>query len=134
MPRRASSGINPGLLIGVAVAIAAIFFGGKMLLGGKSETSLKGSELDMAVVEENANSLRGNEYVVEGTIDDQILWTPDRGQVVSLKVDTPGGDKFLGIEIPPGLTDTNIEREQSYAFRVSFRQGGIAVAEEVTRR
>jgi hypothetical protein len=134
MPRRASSGISPGLLIGVAAAIAAFFFGGKMIFAGKSETRLSGSELDMATVEENANSLRGNEYVVEGKIDDQVLWTADKGQVVSIKVESPAGPKFLGIEIPPGLSNVNIEREQTYAFRVSFRQGGIAVAEEITRR
>ncbi|MEP4077469.1 hypothetical protein [Haloferula sp.] len=134
MPRRASSGISPGLLIGVVVAIAALFFGGKMMFSGKSEKSLSGAELDMATVEENANALRGNEYVVEGKIDDQVLWTADRGQVVSIKVDSPAGPRFLGIEIPPGLSDVNIEREQTYAFRVSFRQGGIAVAEEITRR
>ena len=134
MPRRASSGISPGLLIGVIVVIAALFFGGKMMFSGKSETPLSGSELDMVTVEENANSLRGNEYIVEGKIDDQVLWTADKGQVVSLKVDSPAGAKFLGIEIPPGLSNVNIEREQTYAFRVSFRQGGIAVAEEITRR
>lgn len=134
MPRRASSGISPGLLIGVVIAIAALFFGGKMIFSGKSEKSLSGAELDMATVEENANSLRGNEYVVEGKIDDQVLWTADRGQVVSIKVDSPAGPKFLGIEIPPGLSDVNIEREQTYAFRITFRQGGIAVAEEITRR
>ncbi|MFC7339056.1 hypothetical protein ACFQY0_17820 [Haloferula chungangensis] len=134
MPRRASSGISPGLLIGVAVVIAALFFGGKLLFAGKSEKTIAGSVLDMAAVEENANSLRGNEYVVEGKIDDQVLWTADKGQVVSLKVDSPAGAKFLGIEIPPGLSNVNIEREQTYAFRVSFRQGGIAVAEEITRR
>jgi hypothetical protein len=134
MPRRASSGISPGLLIGVAVVIAALFFGGKLLISGKSEKSLSGSELNMETVEENANSLRGNEYVVEGKIDDQVLWTADKGQVVSVKVDSPAGPRFLGIEIPPGLSDVNIEREQTYAFKVSFRQGGIAVAEEITRR
>ena len=134
MPRRASSGINPAILIGVAVALAAAFFGGKFVFSDKADTPLSGPELDMQTVEENANSLRGNEYVVEGKIDDQILWTPDRGQVVSLKVDSPAGERFLGIEIPTGLSDVNIEREQTYAFRVSFRQGGIAVAEEITRR
>jgi len=134
MPRRASSGISPGLLIGVVVTIAVLFFGGKLIFSGKSEKSLSGTELDMATVEENANSLRGNEYVVEGKIDEQVLWTADKGQVVSIKVDSPAGPRFLGIEIPPGMSDVNIEREQTYAFRVSFRQGGIAVAEEITRR
>jgi hypothetical protein len=50
-----------------------------------------------------------------------------------LKVDDGAGPTFLAIEIPPELSGVNIEREQSYAFKVRFRQGGIAVAEEITR-
>lgn len=87
----------------------------------------------MSWVTENANSLRGNQYVVEGKIDEKLRWTPDLGQVVALKVEEDGGPSFLAIEIPPDLSSVNIEREQSYVFKVRFRQGGIAVAEEISR-
>lgn len=133
MPRRASSGISSGLLIGIAVAAAALFFGGKILLSGKSAESLSGSTLEMGTVTENANSLRGNEYVVEGTVDEKLKWTADRGQVVSLKVGNADNPEFLGIEIPAELSDVNIEREKRYAFKVRFREGGIAVARQITR-
>ena len=133
MARRASSGPKPGLLIGVAAALAVAFFGGKLVLGGKSGKPISGTSLEMRAVTENANSLRGNQYVVEGKIDEKLRWTPDMGQVVSLKVDEGSGPDFLAIEIPPNLSAVNIEREQTYAFKVRFRQGGIAVAEEITR-
>ncbi|WP_193210472.1 hypothetical protein [Luteolibacter marinus] len=132
MARRASSGINPGILIGIAVFVAAAFFGGKALLGNKRD-SISGAQIDMTDMLENANQLRGNEYVIEGTVDEKLRWTPDRGQVVSLKVDSPGGSEYVGIEIPAEFTDLNIEREQSYAIKVKFRQGGIPVATEINR-
>lgn len=132
MARRASSGINPGLFIGLAVLVVAAFFGGKMFLGRKP-TTLSGDKLSMEDVLENANQLRGNEYVIEGTIDGKLRWTPDRGQVVSLKVDTPAGSEFVGVEIPPDFSSLNIEREQRYSIKVKFRQGGIPVATAINR-
>ena len=82
---------------------------------------------------ENGNSLRGNEYVVQGVIDEKLQWTPDRGQLVSVRVDTPSGDEFIGIEIPAEFNSLNIDTRQKYAFKVKFRQGGIAVATGVNR-
>ena len=133
MPRRASSGLNPGLLIGIIAAIAVAFFGGKMVMGGKSTKSISGTTLEMSDFTQNANALRGNQYVVEGRIDEKLRWTPDRGQVIALAVDEGSETEFIAIEIPADLSNVNIEREQSYAFKVRFRQGGIAVAEEITR-
>ena len=128
MPRRASSGISPGLLIGVAAVVIAAFFGGKALLGKKSQSF---SDVPPLAVEDflaNGNSFRGNEYVVEGAIDEKLRWTPDRGQVVSVMVSTAGGAEFIPVEIPADLSSINIERERRYAFKVKVRQGGIPVA------
>ncbi len=133
MPRRASSGPNVGLILGIVAVVAAAAFAGKMVFADKKGQSLDGTTLDMRSAVENANSLRGNEYVVEGTIDDQLEWDPEHGQVVSLKVLSGDTAEFLAIEIPPSLSNINIEREQNYAFRVRFREGGIAVAENISR-
>jgi hypothetical protein len=132
MARRASSGINPGLLIGVAIFVVIAFFGGKMFLGKKPD-SISGAKIDMGEMLQNANQLRGNEYVIEGTVDEKFFKPPARGQVVSFKVDTPDGDQFVGVEIPPDLTSLNIEREQRYSIKVKFRQGGIPVATAINR-
>lgn len=132
MARRASSSIHPGVIIGAIAALVVLIVVGKSFLGSKSE-SMSGNKLEITELLENGNSLQGNEYVVEGQVDEKLQWTADRGQLVSLRVTTPGGDEFLGIEIPQELNKTNIETKQKYAFRVKFRQGGIPVATAVNR-
>ena len=133
MARRASSHPNPGIILGVAAAIALAIFAGKSMLGKKSASFSEVPALKIEELLENGNSLRGNEYVVEGRIDEKLQWTADRGQLVSLRVETPGGDEFIGIEIPPEFDNLNIDTQQKYAFRVTFRQGGIAVATGINR-
>ncbi len=133
MARRASSSLNPGIIIGAAAAIAVALFAGKSLLGKKSESFGDASPLSIGELLENGNSLRGNEYVVDGQIDEKLQWTSDRGQLVSVRVETPGGDEFIGIEIPPEFNKLNIDTKQKYSFRVKFRQGGIAVATGINR-
>jgi len=133
MARRASSNIHPGIIIGAIAAIALAVIAGKSLIGKKSSGFGDVAKLTVDELLENGNSLRGNEYVVEGEIDEKLQWTSDRGQVVSVKVDAPGEDKFVGIEIPAEFSKLNIDSKQKYAFRVKFKQGGIAVATGVNR-
>lgn len=133
MPRRASSKPNPAILIGVAAAIVVVVFVGKSLLGGKSGSFADLDPLQMEDVLDNAHMLRGNEYAVEGLVDEKLQWTSERGQLVSVRVETPGGDEFIAIEIPAEFNNLNIDVRQKYAFRVKFRQGGIAVATGINR-
>jgi len=133
MARRASSSFHPGIIIGAVVAVAAVIAGGKLLTGRKSPAFGDVSKLDVGDLLENGNSLRGNEYVIEGLIDEKLRWDTDRGQVVSVKVTSNSGEEFVGIEVPPALAKTNIEIKQRYAFRVKFKQGGIPVATAITR-
>ncbi len=133
MARRASSHIHPGIIIGAIAAIVVAVIAGKSLIGKKSAPFGEVKKLSVDELLENGNSLRGNEYVIEGQIDEKLQWTTDRGQLVSVKVEAPGGDEFVGIEIPHQFSKLNIDTKQKYAFRVKFRQGGIAVATDVNR-
>ena len=133
MARRASSSLHPGIIIGAIAAIAVAIFVGKSLIGKKSAGFGDVAKLSVDELLENGNSLRGNEYVVEGQIDEKLQWTASRGQVVSVKVGSPGGDEFVAIEIPEPFNNLNIDAKQKYLFRVRFRQGGIAVATGVNR-
>jgi hypothetical protein len=133
MARRASSGINAGVLIGVGAFIVIAVVAGFLLLGRKSSTFGDVPKLRITEFLENGNSLRGNEYVVEGKVDEKLRWTPGRGQVVSVRVDDNGRSELIGIEIPAEFNDLNIEREQRYAFRIRVRQGGIPVATGIER-
>jgi hypothetical protein len=133
MARRASSKIHPGILVGAIAAMVVAIIAGKSLLGKKSASFSEVSKLSVEELLENGNSLRGNEYVIEGQIDEKLQWTTGRGQLVSVRVSAPGGDEFVGIEIPQNFNKLNIDTKQKYAFRVKFRQGGIAVATGVNR-
>lgn len=133
MARRASSQIHPGYILGAVALIAAAIFLGKSVVGKSKAGFANATPLAIEQLLENGNSLRGSEYVVEGQIDEKLQWTSDRGQLVSVKVSTPGGDEFIGIEIPPEFNKLNIEVRQKYLFRVKFRQGGIATATGVQR-
>lgn len=133
MARRASSQINPGLLIGAVAAIVVAIVVGKSLIGKKSTSFGDVAKLSVEELLENGNSLRGNEYVIEGQIDEKLQWTTGRGQLVSVRVTAPAGDEFVGIEIPQEYNKLNIDSKQKYAFRVKFRQGGIPVATGVNR-
>ena len=144
MARRASKRLDPRIFIGVAVVLVGVLVYLTMIRNDSSRTSGNfekisqkivdkivakndGSALNMTALEENGNSLRGNKYIVHGQIDEKLLWTADRGQLVSFRVKTPEGDKYLGIEIPPEFKKFNFETKQDHLFWVKFRQGGIAV-------
>lgn len=133
MARRASSSLHPGMLIGLIAAIAVAIFAGKSLIGKKPAAFENVATLDVRELLENGNSLRGNDYVVKGEIDEKLQWTSDRGQVVSVRVDTPGGPEFVAVRIPANLVKLNLETRQKYAFKVNFQEGGIAVATGVNR-
>lgn len=134
MARRASSNLHPGLIVGGIAALVLAVVAGKSLIGKKSAGFADIPKLDVQELLENGNSMRGNEFVVEGQIDEKLQWTARRGQVVSVKVSSPGGNEFVGIEIPPEFNTLNIDTKQKYAFRVKFRQGGIPVATGVERQ
>ena len=131
MARRASSGLNPGIILAVVVVAAVVVFGGKQLLTSKDKT-IDGQPLEIEDLLENGNALRTNVYVVEGEIDEKLQIT-NSGQLVSVKVKGPRGDEFIGIEIPSEFSDRNIETKQKYAFKVEFKKGGIAVATDIQR-
>lgn len=130
MPRRASSNQHPGVWIACAIAIAGAAYFGKSMLGKQTKTINGGTPLNMADVLENANSMRGNEYVVNGTIDSKLR-VGANSQVISLKVE--GSGEYLPIEVPADFTKLNLEVQQSYSIKVKFRQGGVAVATDMKR-
>jgi hypothetical protein len=133
MARRASSKLHPSIIIGAIAAVVVAILAGKSLVGGKSAGFGDLTALRVEDLLENGNSLQGNEYVIEGQIDEKLQWTTSRGQLVSVRVGAPGGEEFVAVEIPQDFQKLNIDTKQKYAFRVKFRKGGIAVATDLKR-
>jgi hypothetical protein len=133
MARRASSSTNPILLVGIGVVVIAIVFGGKFLLTKKSESFSGAFPLDVKAFLDDGNAFRGDEFFIEGKIDEKLRWTPSDGQIVSIRVKTPGGSEIIPIQIPNKFNKLNIDREQSYAFKIDIKEGGIPVATAIKR-
>jgi hypothetical protein len=133
MARRASSSTNPILIIGIAVLVIAVIFGGKFLMTKKSKSFSDVNPLAIQDLLDNGNSLRNNEYLIEGKIDERFFRDSNTASVVSVRVKSAGGEEIVPVKIPSKFNKLNIEREQRYAFKVRFEQGGIPVATDISR-
>ncbi len=133
MARRASSSTNPTIIIGIVVAVVIAIFAGKFFLTKKSAAFSDVNPLVVQDLLENGISLRNNEYLIEGKIDERFFRTSNSASVVSVRVETDSGDEIIPVKIPSDFNNVNIEREQRYAFKVRFEQGGIPVATAVNR-
>jgi hypothetical protein len=133
MARRASSSTNPTLIIGIAVGVIAVIFGGKFLMSKKTESFSDVNPLVVQDLLDNGNSLRNNEYLIEGKIDERFFRDGNTSSVVSVRVKADSGEEIVPVMIPEKFNNLNIEREQRYAFKVRFEQGGIPVATAISR-
>lgn len=133
MARRASSSTNPTIIIGIAVAVVVAVFTGKLLLSKKSASFSDINPLLVQDLLDNGNSLRNNEYLIEGKIDERFFRTSNSASVVSVRVKSNSGEELIPVKIPSDFNNVNIEREQRYAFKVRFEQGGIPVVTALNR-
>ena len=131
MGRRASSSLNSAAIIGIIAVIAILVGVGALTLKKKGKVFNDVALLQIEEALQSANSLRGNEYRVEGKVDSR--WVRDTGEGLSLMVEDDGQTKYLFIMIPPEVSHVNIEREQRYAFKIKFGEGGVAIATDVKR-
>lgn len=131
MGRRASSSLNTAAIVGI-IAVLAIAVGlGTLLLRKKEESFRDVAPLRVSEALENGNSLRGNEYRVEGKVLSR--WVRDSGEAIELLIEDSGQQEHLPIMIPPGVTTLNIEREQRYALKIKFGEGGVAIATAIKK-
>ena len=131
MPRRSSSSNNPILIIGIIVVFVVILIAGKTLLTKKQEVIPEGEVLNVEAFLQNGNSLRGNNYTVEGLVDEKLRWNSENGRVVSLMVKSATGDIPIPVMVPQNLKQINIERNQRYSFKVTFEKGGVPIATDI---
>ena len=133
MARRASSSTNPILIIGIVVAVVALIFGGKLFMSKKKKSFTDVNLLAVQDLLDNGNSLRNNEYLIEVKIDERFFRDGNTSSVVSVRMKAESSEEIVPVVIPAKFNKLNIEREQRYAFKVRFEQGGIPVATDISR-
>ena len=144
MPRRASSGVNLGRMIGIAAAIvgflliAALLFkliAGDMFGGGSGrgsgKSSLNAATLNLMTYRDNGNSLRGNVYKIDGKVEEALRWTIDRGRLISFEASDSTMTIPVPVLVPEKFSNINIERGSQLVMVVRVDRDGTLVAEAI---
>lgn len=82
-------------------------------------------ELQVEAYLENANSLRGNTYKLEGVINHSLAWSSSFGRLFSVQVDQSRDEYLVPVLIPADLNDTNIQRGQKFVMKIEVVENGL---------
>lgn len=82
---------------------------------------------------ENANSLRGNTYRLEGVIASSLGWSQEKGRLFSLRVSHGEKDSPLPVLVPPAYREINLQKGQRYRLKVRVNDSGLLEVEEMSK-
>ncbi len=85
--------------------------------------------LDVRSYLENANTLRGNIYKVEGNVTDLLAWSPESGRLIAIQV----GDEIIPVLVTEEFKGMNIQKEQKLLFIVDVDEKGILRTRKVNK-
>jgi hypothetical protein len=133
MARRASSSHNPlWILLAVIVGIAVIG-GGYTIVGRANDPYRTMTPLPVRDYLENANSLRGNVYRLEGTVSKALEYSPTAGRLFAVDVDSTANGDVVPLLIPSRFNNENIERGQRYQFKIEVGERGVLQVQDVKK-
>lgn len=133
MARRASSSTHPLWVVGILILVIGAGVGGYALFQQVSDPYRTIAALDVPAYLENANSLRGNVYKIEGTISDQLAWSPAEGRLLSVEVPDQGESQILPLLVPASFNYLNIQKGQKFLFQIEVGEKGILRARDVRK-
>ena len=142
MPRRASSGVNVGQMVGIAIAIIGFFVIAFLLIkliagdfigsgpnGGRGGNA---TALSLTSYRENANSLRGNSYRIQGKIEEMLRWS-ESGRLISFEASDGARTIPVPVLVPADFRNVNLERGSEMSMIVRVDREGTLVAESIDR-
>lgn len=134
MSRRASSKVSLLKIIAALVLLFLALGGGYYLIGNINDPYRTLHSLDVAAYYENANSLRGNEYKVDAKILNLLAWSPGKGRLFSIDVETKSGSSPLGVLIPMEFNSVNLQKGQNFSFKIEVGQDGILTVKGLQKK
>lgn len=134
MSRRAQSGVRPTHWLGLIAILAFVGGGGFFLMNRTTDPMTGITELSAGEFMENATALSGNEYKIEGVVDDRLdNWRSAEGRLFSLQVSDSSGNNFIPVWVPPDYKGANIQRRQRYIFKVLVLETGVLKVLELVK-
>ena len=131
MARRASSSVHPWWILASVILLGAAIAGGCLLYHNVNDPYRTLTALDVPAYLENANSLRGNVYKINATIDTQLAWSPGVGRLYS--VDIEGKTDILPVMIPAEFNHINMQKGQRYFLKIEVGERGILRVQDVRK-
>lgn len=130
MARRASSGASSSQIV-LIIAAVTILAGAAWFFMNRTPSASDSPSLPIQSFLDDANSMYGSTYAVEGEINEKFPPATGGDVLLSLKVDNNGQNAFIPIRIPAANTFGNLTVRQSYSFEVTIGEGGLPTAVEV---
>ena len=120
MTRRSKKSRLPLGIVVAIVLILAAFVGSRFLITTTLQTYL-----------ENANSLRGNVYKIQGEVLNSLGWSPTKGRLIAVGVD--GGKQVIPVLVTTSFSHINIQRGQRFVFLLEVGDEGIVRTKDMTK-
>ena len=131
MARRSKSSLKPGWILVAAILVIAAFIGSRVFINVASEPFRTVATLDVKAYLENANSLRGNVYKIEGKVEESLAWSPTTGRLFAVSVE--GGENVLPVLITTKFNDVNVQKGQKFIFLLEVDNNGILSTKDLTK-
>jgi hypothetical protein len=128
--RSKKSRLPLGIAIAVALVVAA-FLGSRFFITSTSQPFRTATPLDVETYLENANSLRGNVYKIEGEVLNSLGWSPTKGRLIAVGVDR--GSKVVPVLVTTEFSHVNIQRGQRFIFLLEVDDKGILRTKDMTK-
>lgn len=129
MSRRASSTIHPFWILGGLLLIAAAIGGGYLIHRFASDPFRALAPFDTKAYMQDASSLRGNVYKLNGTIDAKLAWSKQEGSLYSIEVD----NNLVPLLVPKKFNYVNIQKGQRFFIHVEVGDKGLLLAQDIRR-
>lgn len=131
MARRVKSSLNPLWIVGVVLLLLLAFGGAHFFISNTSTPYRTAAALDVQSYLDNANSLRGNVYRLEGEVLNSLAWSPSSGRLISVGVD--GSKAVVPVLVTTQFNNLNIQKGQKFIFLLEVDDMGILKTKSLTK-
>ncbi len=129
MARRKKSSLQPLWILVAVVLIAAAFLGSVLFQASGNDPFRTVPALDIPAFLENANSLRGNVYKVEGEVSNSLAWSPSAGRLIAVDVK----EETIPVLVTTEFNAMNIQKGQKFIFLIEVDENGLLKTKNLSK-
>lgn len=133
MKRRGHRQYSPWLWSGILAVLVAFAAGTSWWLEQSMDPFRAVEKLRPADYYENANSLHGNIYQVEGVILGSLGWKQNKGRLFSISIREQNQEWPVPLWVPFEFQSLNIQKGQKYRAKVHVDNSGLLCVEQLIK-